>query len=192
MTSSRVRLTKRIASVKKAEVKGIEIKKADVGIIMEAPVEMPIVPPVPAVIETEAPKAEAEVVMEVPKVVEPKVMTAGEFFGKLFAARDYFHLAHLNISGSGAYAAHVALNEAYDGILDLTDGMVESYQGLHGIIEIVIPGTSYSVDAISYTDMLCKEIDNNRKMFIESFMQNEIDELQKLLATTLYKLANLK
>ena len=43
---------------------------------------------------------------------------ASQFFGYLFSVRDQAHLAHLRVSGLGAFAAHSALGDFYDGILD--------------------------------------------------------------------------
>jgi hypothetical protein len=117
---------------------------------------------------------------------------AGEFFGKLFAARDFLHLAHLKISGDGSFAGHKALNEAYDELLDLVDGIVETYQGTHGVVDINIPATTSDNDAAGYLEELLEYIEAAREGFEESWMQNEIDEVQKLISTTLYKINTLK
>ena len=58
-------------------------------------------------------------------------MTCEVFVGHLFLARDVTHSAHLN---TRSYAKHVALNEFYDGIIDLADKFAEAYQGRHGLI----------------------------------------------------------
>ena len=54
-----------------------------------------------------------------------------DFVGMLFLARDVTHSAHLN---TRSYAKHVALNEFYDGIIDLADKFAEAYQGKYGLI----------------------------------------------------------
>jgi len=54
-----------------------------------------------------------------------------DFVGMLFLARDVAHSAHLN---TRSYAKHVALNEFYDGIIDLADKFAEAYQGKYGLI----------------------------------------------------------
>ena len=59
-------------------------------------------------------------------------MTCEVFVGHLFLARDVTHSAHLN---TRSYAKHVALNEFYDGIIDLADKFAEAYQGRHGLIQ---------------------------------------------------------
>ena len=118
--------------------------------------------------------------------------TPNDFFGKLFEARDYLHLAHLRITGEGSFAGHKALNEAYDGLLELADGIVEAYQGVHGLMEIKVPQVIADNEPVEYLQNLSAYIEINREQFAESWMQNEIDEVQKLIASTLYKLKYLK
>ena len=52
-----------------------------------------------------------------------------------FHSRTQSHVFHLRVRGAGAYAAHKALNEYYDEVVDIVDGLVESYQGKYGLIE---------------------------------------------------------
>jgi len=116
-----------------------------------------------------------------------------DLFAKLFQARDFFHLSHLKTQGAGSYAAHVALNDAYDKILGLVDGIVESWQGSHGkLADITLSAVAADTDPVVYITSLVKYIEVSRKSISESWLQNEIDEVQKLLTSTLYKLENLK
>lgn len=117
---------------------------------------------------------------------------AEEFFGKLFQLRDQIHLTHLKISGPGSYAAHKALNEFYDGLLDHIDTLVESYQGKYGIITVNIPASS-AVEPEMALEMLAKLTDDGNAyiMFKETWIQNQIDEISTLTYQTLYKLKNL-
>ncbi len=126
-------------------------------------------------------------------VIKSTTMNPEQFFGKLFQIRDQIHLRHLRVSGPGSYAQHTALNEFYDGILSLTDSLIESYQGKYGIINIVIK-ESKDIDAISLLKELASLTDGGAayKMFKETFLQNEVDEISKLTYSTLYKLQNLK
>lgn len=130
--------------------------------------------------------------MEVPKV-KLNSMKPGDFFGKLFQLRDEIHLNHLRVTGPGSFAAHAALNEFYSDVLDLIDGLVESYQGKYGIIDITIPSTSKG-DSIKCLEELVKLTDGGSayKMFSETWIQNQIDEISTLTYQTLYKLKNLK
>jgi hypothetical protein len=122
-----------------------------------------------------------------------KNVKVSDFFGKLFQIRDQIHLTHLNISGIGSYASHKALNEFYDGILDLTDSLIESYQGKYGILDISVP-MSEKVDAIEAIENLVRLVDGGSVyiMFKETWIQNQLDEISTLAYQTLYKLKNLK
>jgi plastocyanin domain-containing protein len=46
------------------------------------------------------------------------------------------HVYHLQVRGDeGSHAAHTALGEYYEGILDLIDTVIETYQGQYGIVD---------------------------------------------------------
>lgn len=120
--------------------------------------------------------------------LQTKLITPEQFFGYLFMCRDTAHLAHLKTT---SYAQHKALNSYYEDLLDLIDSLIESYQGLNGLQNIVTPSSKYE-DPVSHIKASYKYIDQNRSIFKESFLQNIIDEIQQLNAQTLYKLINLK
>lgn len=124
-------------------------------------------------------------------ILNVKSVNAGEFFGYLFSIRDIAHLTHL-AQPDKSLATHKALNELYDEILDMIDGIVESYQGIYGIINITIPSTTSSKNIISTIEECYSYIDRNRSIFKESWIQNEIDNICKLLAEILYKLKFVK
>jgi hypothetical protein len=104
-------------------------------------------------------------------------------------SRTQIHIYHLQTK---SFAVHKALNDYYDGVVDLFDGLVESYQGKHGIVE------DYKCDgydnytsvnsAIEYLQKLDKTIESSRKSVKESFIQNQIDTVQELIYSTIYKL----
>jgi len=104
-------------------------------------------------------------------------------------SRTQIHIYHLQTK---SFAVHKALNDYYDGVVDLFDGLVESYQGKHGIVE------DYKCDgydnytsvnsAIEYLQKLDKTIEGSRKSVKESFIQNQIDTVQELIYSTIYKL----
>ena len=58
-------------------------------------------------------------------------MKCADFVGTLFLARDVAHSVHLN---TRSFSKHNALNEFYDGVIDLADKFAEAYQGRHGLI----------------------------------------------------------
>lgn len=133
--------------------------------------------------------------MKIPKLNnQAKSLSPSDFFGKLFQIRDSIHLSHLNVSGIGSYASHKALNEFYDEILDLTDDLIESYQGKYGRVNITIPESKTNLNHIEAIKQLVNLTDNGSlyNSFTETFIQNQLDEISKLCYQTLYKLEELK
>jgi len=98
---------------------------------------------------------------------------------------------------TNSFAAHKALNEYYDEIVGIVDGIAESIQGKYGII------TGYSnVDlmegndcngVIKYFMALEMYVERARQtMPQDSYIQNQIDEVVALIVSTIYKLKFLK
>ena len=116
----------------------------------------------------------------------------------LMASRDQAHIFHWQTTGEGSFAAHTALNAYYDAIPDLTDTLVESYQGKHGII------TGYtSADAFNeYDRTTAVKYFKGIAMFVErayaklpqehTYILNQIDNVKELVYSTIYKLENLQ
>ena len=108
-----------------------------------------------------------------------------------FQSRTQAHVFHLKTT---SYASHIALQGYYDGVIDLIDGLVEAYQGKNGLIDFK-KTTSVDIDAskeniISYFDNLIKFLDLKRtdSSLADTWIQNELDTLEKLLYSTKYKL----
>ena len=121
-----------------------------------------------------------------------------EQFASIFLhSRTQTHIFHLGVKGTGSYALHKALNEYYDGILGLMDGLLESYQGKYGIITFKpvngIDNDASKENIIAYFDKLCKflETEKNNDKLKDTWVQNQIDEIATLLYSTKYKLVNL-
>lgn len=115
----------------------------------------------------------------------------GLLLGTLMQSRNQAHIYHLQVQGMGSFAAHKALNEYYDAIVDNIDGIAESYQGRYGII------TGYKMpeairednNARMYFDGLAKFVETIRKQIPQdSYIQNQIDEVVDLIESTKYKL----
>jgi hypothetical protein len=124
---------------------------------------------------------------------KPKANPA-EFFGKMFQLRDILHTRHLHPTSPGQLGSgweHKVLNDLYDEILDLTDGIIESYQGKYGLIKIQIPASEYN-NILAYLEEFVKFVENSYSMFPESWIQNELDNVQKEIYSAIYKLKYLK
>jgi DNA-binding ferritin-like protein len=113
------------------------------------------------------------------------------FIGTLMQSRNQAHIYHLQTEGQGSFAAHKALQEYYEEIIDLVDGLVESYQGRYGILRgYRMEGTiKEDGNALMYFEGLSKFVEAIRaKVPQDSYIQNEIDNVVKLIESTKYKL----
>jgi hypothetical protein len=118
----------------------------------------------------------------------------GQFVSTLFASRTQAHVFHLQ---TDSFAEHSALNVYYDEIVDITDGIVESYQGKYGIItgysNVALQEFQNCEGVISYFETLYMYVEKSRQMLPQdTYIQNQIDEVVALVASTLYKLRFLK
>ncbi len=97
---------------------------------------------------------------------------------------------------SQSLSEHKALNRYYDGIPDITDGLVESYQGKYGILKgyksYQVADYTTSDEVIGFLKGLSEDIENLRQSIQESYIQNQIDTAVELIQSTIYKLENLK
>jgi hypothetical protein len=111
----------------------------------------------------------------------------------LLHSQTQVHIFHLQTK---SYSEHKALQNYYEGIDKLVDGIIESYQGKYDIInnyDSVKTEEYKSCDqVINYFKSLDSMIDNARKSVKESFIQNQIDTVQELIFSTIYKLRFLK
>jgi len=111
----------------------------------------------------------------------------------LLHSQTQVHIFHLQTK---SYSEHIALQGYYEGIDGLVDGLIESYQGKYDIIKnydsIKPEDYKSSEQVINYFKSLDTMIEKARKNVKESFIQNQIDTVQELIYSTLYKLRNLK
>jgi hypothetical protein len=111
--------------------------------------------------------------------------------GTLMQSRNQAHLYHLQAQGPGSYAAHTALGAYYDGIIDLIDRLVESFQGRYGIVTGYKMAASIREDQNydMYFEALCKFVETTRQQIPQdSYLQNQVDTIVELIESTKYKL----
>ncbi len=110
------------------------------------------------------------------------------YIGTLMQSRNQAHIYHLQ---SSSYAQHKALQKYYEEIVDLIDGLVESYQGMHGILRgYKMAGTIKEDDnPVMYFEGLCRFVSTIRgQLPQDSFLVNQYDEVSALIQSTKYKL----
>ena len=95
-----------------------------------------------------------------------------------------------------SFSEHSTLGGYYEEVIDIVDGLTESFEGKYGIIGKY---ASYSYvdytsneNTINYFVAICSKVTELRKNFPDTYIQNQIDTLEELLYSTLYKLRNLK
>jgi hypothetical protein len=112
---------------------------------------------------------------------------------RLLHSQTQVHILHLQTT---SYSEHKTLQKYYEGIDGLVDGIVESYQGKYGIIKnyktFKIEQYKNGKKTISYFERLLDIIEENRDSVDDSYIQNQIDTVQELINSTIYKLRFLK
>lgn len=114
------------------------------------------------------------------------------FIGTLMQSRNQAHIYHLQTE---SFAAHKALQEYYEGIIDLIDGIVESYQGRYGILRGYKMAGTIKEDGNPqiYFEGLAKFVETIRTQLPQdSYIDNQVDEIVALIEATKYKLKFLK
>jgi len=88
------------------------------------------------------------------------------------------------------------LQDYYDEIPDLVDSFIESYQGKYGIITNYksFASTDYKSNeqVVSYLRNISNEIKSIYDSIKDSFLQNQLDTIEELINSTIYKLRFLK
>ena len=117
----------------------------------------------------------------------------GDMVSMLLHSQTQVHVFHLQTK---SYSEHKALQNYYEGIDGLVDGVIESYQGKYNVVKnyetMDIENYSGVDQLITYFKELDKTIEEKRKSVKESYLQNQIDTIQELIFSTLYKLRFLK
>lgn len=112
---------------------------------------------------------------------------------KLLDSQKQVHIFHLQTK---SFAEHKALQDFYDAIPDLVDGLVESYQGKYGILSgwksYASADYQSSEQVISYLKSLSEDVNKVFPTMKDTYIQNQLDEVTALITSTLYKLRFLK
>jgi len=116
-----------------------------------------------------------------------------DFISKLLHGVTAAHMLHLLTKGPGSFARHKALGNLYEELEELTDSLAEECFGVHGV-----PGGFpsekfiYPKDPVNFVSELYDYVTKNRNQVgDETHLQNTVDSILTLLATSKYKLENL-
>lgn len=115
-------------------------------------------------------------------------MDHGTFVLTLFNARTSAHVAHLQ---TGSYAAHMALDAFYGGIVDLADRFAEVSIGCYGPLRFAAASFSLEKDPVKMLKGLKVSVADVRKGCKDEALLNILAETDELIASTLYKLERL-
>lgn len=113
-----------------------------------------------------------------------------EFLSTLNSAKQQAVFWH---NQTEVYSEHKTLNGFYESIEDRLDGLVESVAGIYGRpkgyeAHDFVDWTSTD-DTIAYFKALYQYVETERKgLYSESWIQNQIDEISALIASTIYLL----
>jgi len=116
----------------------------------------------------------------------------------LLESRLQAHIFHLRVNGEeGTYSAHVALEEYYSEIVGMVDGLVESYQGKSTFLMIYneeynITNDARLVTVLDYFQDLAKRVEQYSEVINEGFLKSQVEDIQALIYTTIYKLKRLQ
>jgi hypothetical protein len=116
-----------------------------------------------------------------------------EMMSLLLHSQTQVHALHLQTE---SYSEHKALQKYYEGIDDLVDGLVESFQGKYGILKgyksMDLNDWKSTESTVDYLNQLCDRVTELRDCCKDSYIQNQIDNVCELINSTVYKLRFLK
>jgi hypothetical protein len=114
------------------------------------------------------------------------------FVGLLLTSRNIAHKDHW---ATASFSEHSALDSFYNGIIGLTDELVEMYQGRNGKLKSIPiidePATGNPLETLM-THL--KWLEDTRYSVVpkdDTAIQNQIDEIVGLYLSTIYKLREL-
>lgn len=117
--------------------------------------------------------------------------TRGTIPALLLKARTDAHLTHLRQKDK-TLATHNAMSIFYEGVLDLIDTYIETSMGIDDSFMLEeVEESEVITNPLQYFKNLYNTIQTERASIKESFLQNQIDTMQELIAHTLYRIKNI-
>ena len=107
----------------------------------------------------------------------------------LLLSSTQVHIFHLQ---TNSFSENSALNTYYDKIVELADGLIESYQGKYDILTNYenpsLQNYSDNAQVVAYFSRLAEIVKMLRQEIEDSYIQNQIDNVIELIESTKYKL----
>lgn len=114
------------------------------------------------------------------------------FIGEVFSFNSSLKLYHWNVTGTGSYAQHIALDQVIDSVLDIIDRITETTYALVGTLQISIPETKTPTDITKHVSDFYNYVEKHRDLFPEAFSQSILDDYQEALQQLSYRLQRLQ
>lgn len=112
---------------------------------------------------------------------------------QLLKARDVAHMWHWKVK---SFAMHMALGDLYEKLLTLTDEFFEMYMGQYGTeahVPLSIPNSFSEQDPVEFVKQLHVFLGQQYSVIPQDpWLVSKFQELQMLVARTLYKVENLR
>lgn len=121
-------------------------------------------------------------------MAENENKTVALFVATLFHSATVAHFMHLSTDN---FARHRALQKYYEEIVDLADAVAESYMGYEEVRLTAWPKEFHlASDPVTYLEKLRDFVEEARKVICPEYtpIQNQIDAIQELMDSTIYKL----
>lgn len=115
-----------------------------------------------------------------------KSESCSRFVSLLFKAKEDAHITHIEQRVKSS-AIHEAMGIFYDSLDGLLDTFAETVMAVHGQLSISF-SASVMQNPLQYMESLYNKIDEAKSMYTETWILNQIDEMQQLTAHTLYRL----
>jgi len=115
-----------------------------------------------------------------------------ELIKRTFATRDMAHLAHWRETSG---FRHETLGSFYTDVIEKVDSIVESYQGVFELVEVGQTSVAkFEADMIPRLESDLEWISENRAKITKKLpaIDNQLQDLEGVYMSTLYKLKNLK
>ncbi len=125
-----------------------------------------------------------------PGLSENKEISA--FIGKVASFNTSLKMYHWHVTGLGSYAIHMAIDQALETLLGVTDRLTETSYALNGALHITVPETTLPENLVKHVADFYAHIEASRPLFSEPFTQSILDDYQEGLQQLLYRLERLE